>query len=61
MTEEEKKAKLEELRQKAAERKAAQELKDKEAAKKNEVCHGITPPSASWNFTTNITVCRKSE
>lgn len=44
LTEEEKKAKLEELRQKAAARKAAQEIKDKEAAKKNEVCHKTVPP-----------------
>jgi len=36
LTDEEKKAKLEELRQMAAARKVAQEVKDKEAAKKNE-------------------------
>lgn len=44
LTDDEKKAKLEELRQLAATRKAAQEIKDKEAAKKNEVCHRTVAP-----------------
>ncbi len=38
LTEEEKKAKLEELRLKLAEKKAGQSVEDKEAQKRNEVC-----------------------
>jgi hypothetical protein len=45
LTEEEKKARLEELRQKMAEKRAKQAIIDKEEQKKNEVYLPLSPPS----------------
>jgi hypothetical protein len=52
LTEEEKKARLEELRQKMAEKRAKQAIIDKEEQKKNEVCPlPLSPPSLQKKLT----------
>jgi hypothetical protein len=53
LTEEEKKARLEELRQKMAEKRAKQAIIDKEEQKKNEV--RLHSPSLSPNFASKET------
>lgn len=58
MTEEEKKAKLEELRARNAEKKAKQAILDKEEQRKNEV---FLPSLFLFQTTTNIFPNRKSE